>query len=590
MSKIIKKKFINSLPVLLILSLLGMSAAGLIFNFNIEINKIGDKIGLSFEVPEVEANADVATTTVTVKNAAPYFTSDPQENPASASTTPTNVGDSLNFIATADDQEENNYYLIVCDQDGVTPGALGVAPTCTNKTFCVSGATAPTAQASCYYNVESSIVAETQNWVAYVCDDHSAAGEAACTANSNDGAFHGEAGSPFYVNHAAIFSLVTTTVNNQLPGDDLTFLASTTDTDVLGGADVLSLYVCDTNVWATSTGCGGNELCTGTSTSPDVSCSYTVPIPTADGIANTYYAFVKDWHNMPASGNSKSSTWTAANATPSVSSVLLNNGNPITLNIKGNTTTVYASSTAVTDNNGCADISSSTGTIYWSSATGGANCAADDNDCYPIPVACAISGCTGGVDIDVNVQCTTDLEYYAIPTNGDGTDNNPNWATDWLASIRAFDEAVSYASTSPGVDVVATAAIEVNEVEIAYGSLIAGQNTGTDNATTTIVNAGNSPLDTELIGDDMMRNGTGPEFIPASRQEFDLANFSWGGGTPIASSSNTTVDITAPRPTSATDVEDDIYWGIGVPIIFSGDYSGLNTFSALLDSTAGGEW
>ena len=584
MAKIIKKKFKDSLPFFLILSLLSMSVIGLVFNFDIGVKKIGDKFGLSIELPEVEANDDKATTTVTVLNAAPTFTVDPAESPASASTSPVNIGDSLSFTATGDDQEGNNYYLLICDQDGASPGAAGAAPSCTNTQFCVSGATAPTVEASCSY-VMGNFSAETQEWVAYVCDNHTT--EAACISTSNSGS--GDSGTPFHINHAPLFSLVTTTVNNQVPGDDFTFLASTTDQDVIGGADVLTLAVCDTDSWATSTGCAGTELCTATSTSPDVSCSWTSTVP-LDDIAYNYYAFVKDDNEFASAGNSQTSTYTIANATPSVSSVLLNNGAPITLNIKGAANiTIYASSTSVTDDNGCGDISSATGTIYWSDATGAANCSQDDNDCYPIPVACTVSGCTGGVDVDVDVECSADLAFYAIPTVAG--DSNPNGTTDWVASIRAFDEAASYASSSSGVDLNVSTAIEVNEVEIAYGSLIANTDSGTDNATTTIVNAGNSPLDTDLIGEDMLRDGEGPEYIPALNQEFDLANFDYGvGSTPIASSSQTLVDTVLVRPTSVTDVEDDIYWGIAVPVILSGDYSGLNTFTARLDIDVAGEW
>lgn len=567
-----------------------MSVIGLVFNFDIGVNKTGDRIGISVDIPEVEAQTDdTATTTVTVQNAPPTFTGVAAESPASASTSPVNVGSDVTFIGTGDDAESNDYYLLVCDIDGATPGAGGSAPSCTGggaKQFCVSAVASSTVQASCSYTVEASIVAETQAWVAYVCDNHS--DEAACSVSSNSGT--GDPGTPFHINHAPLFSEVTTTVDNQVPGDDFTFLASTTDSDIVGGVDVLSIYVCSTDSW-TVAGCDATTLCTATSTSPDASCSWTSTVP-LDDVSYNYWAFVKDEGDLPSTGNSQTSNYTIANATPSVSSVLLNDGNPITLNLKGaSNIAVYASSTSVTDDNGCGDISSATGTIYWSDATGGADCSQDDNDCYPIPVACTVTGCTGGVDVDVDVQCSADLAYFALPTSGTGLDANPNWDTDWLASIRAFDEAASYASSSSGVDLNATLGIEVNEAEIAYGSLVANTDSGTDNATTTIVNAGNTPLDTQLIGEDMLRDGIGPESIPALNQQFDLANFDYGvGSTPIASSSQILVDTAVPRPTSVTDVEDDIYWGIAVPIILSGDYTGLNTFTAVLDDNVAGEW
>ncbi|MCK5537800.1 MAG: hypothetical protein KAI79_13315, partial [Bacteroidales bacterium] len=113
MAKIIKKKLINSLPIFLILSLLSMSVIGLVFNFDIEVRKIGNKVGLSVELPEVEAQiTDTATTSVRIKNSAPTFTTSPAESPVSASTTPINVGGSITFTGTASDNEGNDFYLI----------------------------------------------------------------------------------------------------------------------------------------------------------------------------------------------------------------------------------------------------------------------------------------------------------------------------------------------------------------------------------------------------------------------------------------------------------------------------------------------
>ena len=110
------------------------------------------------------------------------------------------------------------------------------------------------------------------------------------------------------------------------------------------------------------------------------------------------------------------------------------------------------------------------------------------------------------------------------------------------------------------VELTVSTAIEVNELDVAYGALVGGTDTGTDNATTTIVNAGNSPLDTNVIGDDLLLNSTGPEYIAASWQEYDLLNFIYGAGTVISSSTDTLIDTEIRRPTSITEVEDSVYW------------------------------
>ena len=78
-------------------------------------------------------------------------------------------------------------------------------------------------------------------------------------------------------------------------------------------------------------------------------------------------------------------------------------------------------------------------------------------------------------------------------------------------------------------------------------------------------------------------------FIGADQQEFDLSNFDYGFGTySIASTApDQLVDVAIARPTSSTDVDDDIYWGIGIPSGKpSGDYYGENTFTVIQDNTA----
>jgi len=535
---------------------------------------------------------DTATTTVTVRNAAPSMVGDAKEAPASYSSNPVNVGGTLFFEANAHDPEGDEYYLLVCDQDGAT-AVEGGAPSCDNTQFCVSTSTASDATSTCVYSnvANPPLSAETQAWVAYVCDGNGL--DAACESTSNSGS--GNSGSPFHVNHAPVFSAVSTTLNSQVPGDFVTIEASVIDNDVDGSADELIIYVCDSNSWATSTGCAGAEYCTGTSTTDDVSCSYTIPVPTPDQ-SYVYYAFVMDWHDMPASGNSQTSNFIVANAAPTVSSVDLNEGNDIILNIKdASNVLVGATSTAVVDSNGCLDLDYATSTIYLSSVTGEYDCDADDNDCYPIGQAsCAISGCSGAGDANAIVTCTTTLAYYAIPTDdASAGQNNPYALDNWVASIRVFDDnsLSGVGTSSSGVaspDVVVSTAIEVSEPEIVYGSLIAGTNTGATNGTTTIVNAGNAPLDTDVEGVDMDRDGGGGT-IDEHYQEFDLSSFVYGAGTyTLSSTTPEQVNTIIPRPTG-TNSTDDIYWGIGVPVIISGDYAGLNTFSARLDDEAG-EW
>lgn len=589
MAKKIKKHIIRSMPLFLILSLLFSSTVvGLTFNFN--FNKLVNKnLEEGILSPEVHA-VDMASTTVTVQNAAPTFTGFPAESPASTSTSPVNVGYNLTFVATANDIETNDFYLLVCATDSASPGAGGAAPSCGGTQFCVSGATASDDQASCTYAVVDP-AAETDDWYAFVCDNHGT--EADCSLSSQGASPNiGDNSSPFYVNHASTFTAVATTDDNKDPGDTYTITATVTDNDVTGGADVLSLYVCSTDSWATSTGCAGIEYCTATSTSPDISCdTFATTTVARDGSYN-YYAFVKDWHEMPATGNSRTSTYTVNNVAPIVTGVELNSTNDIYLNFKGEAEYVASTtSVSISDYNGCEDLSYATSSIYWSSATNLENCAPDDDDCYQIAsVNCVLdsSTCTGYSDPTVTYTCTTSIAYHAIPT--DATGGNPNSATYWLGGISVFDDDGARGvgtSTADVVDVITLNSLLITETEIPYGSVKGGQNTGTYNATTTVENAGNCPIDSDVEGTNMDRNGGGGT-IGDWQQEFDLANFTYGAGTyHLSSTTAELVDVVAVKPTTATpDVSDQVYWGIGIPGgTLSGDYAGMNTFSAVVDAS-----
>lgn len=580
------------MPLFMILSLLTSSTViGFTFNFN--FNNLVSKDSQESVLSQVAYAADMASTTVTVRNAAPTFTIQPAENPVSTSSSPVNVGYNIDFVATANDIEDNNYYLIVCATDSVSPGEDGAAPSCGGDEFCVSGAVASDGEASCTYAVVDS-GSETDDWYAFVCDDHST--EADCSGSSQGAApGTGDSSSPFYINHAPVFSLVLTTDDDKDPGQTYTITASVLDGDVADEPDELHLYVCNSNSWATSTGCADLEYCHATSTSADVSCdTFATTTPAKDGTYG-YYAFVKDWHEMPATGNSQVSTYSVNNVAPTVGSVILNSGDNIILNFKDEDEYIASTtSVSISDNNGCSDISSggayATSSIYWSSATSSENCVADDDDCYQIGSASCVldvSSCTGYDDPTVTYTCTTTLAFHAIPT--DDSTNNPNSGTNWLAGISIFDDdgARGVGTTSLGVEIETLTSLEITETEIPYGTIKGGQDSGAYNATTTVVNAGNSPLDSEIEGTDMNRSGGGG-VIRESNQEFGLSNFVYGFGTyTLSSTTPDVVDITAPKPqTSQIDVSDQIFWGIGIPGgTLSGDYSGMNTFTAALDES-----
>lgn len=587
MSHKIKKQIRRTMPLFMIFSLIiSTTVAGAVFNLDFKIIKtVNEKLNLEISLPE--ASADTASTTVTVRNAPPEFSVAVAEMPTSSSTSPVNEEEAAYWQTTATDLEGNNYYLIICASDGAT-ATDGGAPTCNagvGDTFCVSGATASGDSTICTDPSLADPGAETDEWFAFVCDDH--ATQSDCSASSQGA---GDSGSPIYINHEPTFSAIATTDDNKDPGALFTVTASTQDTDTEGGSDEVYINVCSTNDWATSTGCGAATWCTGTSTVDDVSCTFASSTPAADG-TYSYYAFVMDWHGKAAPVNGRTTNYTINNVAPSVSNVVINGGDPINVEMK-TTAAAWASSTAdLYDANGCSDIVNATSSIFLATVAGGLNCSADDNNCYQLVTSeCSYipGSCTNAADTTSSYICSTTIEHYASPS--DASDSNPNLATDWRAGMTAIDDngLKGSATAISGVELISLEALGIDETEIAYGTVKGGQNTGNYNATTTVVNYGNVPIDTEISGSDMDKSDLS-DVIHENNQEFDLANFVYGAGAnTLSSTTPTLVDTVIGKPTSAADVSDEIYWGLAVPGgTSSGDYAGTNTFVATIDGT---EW
>jgi hypothetical protein len=515
-------------------------------------------------------------------NSAPYFTVYPSDN-GSASTSPTNYGNVVTFTATADDAESDDYYLAICKTNSITAGNDG-PPTCDGGEWCIADLASSTVEASCEYTTAES--SEELAWYAFVCDKHAGFSIAKCSPASQGSSTPANE-SPFVINHPPEFTSASTTDNNKDPGGTFTVTAFVTDDDTSGGADTLSLYVCTANSAAAGVGCtgaGNVTLCSqiGT-TSPNASCSFSTSTPAAAG-TYTYYAFVFDSHNLAASPNPQTSDYTVNNTPPTLGTLVLNNGNDIVLNIKGAGDTAVSTVNAnISDLNGCSSLVSANATIYLSSLD--YNCTANDNNCYQITTAnCVMSDCNGSSDTTATFTCTANLKYFVIPT--DNSTNNPNEPYNWLSYIRIYDGENYSATTSDGVELITGSALAVVEDLIDFGSGMAvGENTGTDNATTTIVNYGNSPINADVSGTDM--TGVPSGTITVDNIKWSLANFDYTTAGTSLSSTGQIVDLDLSRATTtASDITDQMYWGIGIPYgTDSSVYTGQNSFSVLLDST-----
>ena len=507
------------------------------------------------------------TITATWSNIAPAFSIAPAEATASYSTSPTSIGSSITFQATATDAI-NSYYLIICSTNSVTPGASGAAPTCGATTYCTSSATTSGSQASCSYTTLSGD-AWSNAWYAFVCDNNSA--DPKCS-SANQGS--GDTGSPFYVNHSPTFTDINITDSSQNPTESIQWNATASDPD----GNTVKLLVCKTNAISSGT-CTGGNWCTSSLSASNPSCSYTIPTPTADGLYDAW-VFVVDQFNLEASGTKQGSEsdFTVNNVAPVVSSVTLNNGNSILLN--ENTTTQIQLSATVTDVNGCgSEITSVLGYVYRSGITyTGCDTLAEANQnyCYPEVNCTENSGtCTGSTDSSADYTCNIALNYYADPTDVDTEYPLQNW----LASVKATDNnsAVQRSELSTGVELNSLPACNVTP-NIAYGSLNIEMIISPLSIISTISSTGNVGINHNISGSNMCTNYPACTWgtpIGVTRQRYSLSSSTtYNSGTTLTTTP-TFVATKLPKQRTTTKETVDIWWGISIPTgIIAGDYNG----------------
>ena len=296
----------------------------------------------------IAVEADNATTSVEVGNTVPTFTSgyEPHEDPASATSTPTNVGDNVTFKAKATDANGDDWKLLICSSNSVT----GV--NCTATTFCSSTPVTSGSEASCSRAAQDGD-AETVEWYGFACDS------AGCSAESHK---TDDSGPPFHVNHRPAFSVFSDDSPKD-PNVTVTWSATASDPDS-GGSDYVALYVCKTNGFSTSSGCTGGEWCHATSTS-NPTCNTTTPRPDGDYDS---YGFVMDNHNFASAGTAQgtNSTMTVNNKAPSLTAGNIylkdtdGSGNLALIN-ENTETNGFIVTFIVNDDNSCQNISSGAG-------------------------------------------------------------------------------------------------------------------------------------------------------------------------------------------------------------------------------------
>jgi Domain of unknown function (DUF2341) len=261
---------------------------------------------------------------------------------------------------------------------------------------------------------------------------------------------------------------------------------------------------------------------------------------------------------------------------PSFSAVTLNDG--LDISLTPGTTTLVIASTSITDLNGYLDIEHATATIYRSGA--GAACTPNSNDCYVLSTdagSCSLSGCDGN---SCSLICSAAVAFHADPTDAETLYEGQ----EWLAYVEVEDASAGYDfASAPGVELLTLRAMQVDSL-INYGALEANTNTGSSNASTTITNLGNIPINVDVEATDLSDGGV--SVIPAEQQKVATSTFTYSACVTcyqLSSSTPVTLGLNLSKPTTVTPpVETDVYWGIAVPLnINSAPHTGVNIFTAI---------
>ena len=612
-------------------TLIGLVSFAVIFIFN-----LGET-----HIKQVDAQSN-ATTSVTVLNTPPQWTATTTEVTESSTSTPTNVGDGVSWTAVGTDSNGEDYYLLICSTGNAATATSDGAPTCNGGVqWAVSAST--TSGVAAVVSTTTTAVApftigdgESFPWFAFICDGNS--GTPRCNSAYTQGTNPANS-SPFEVNHRPLFSIFADNSPAD-PGQTVTFTSTASDADSSGSNDTVQLIVCAGSGFNTGTDtCTGDTLATSTFAAADPSAAYTIVVPTQD---QDYSAvgYVIDNHGFESSdvAQDTDSTLSVNNVAPTVTdttiSLVQSGTTDIVLTTESGETTGFTLSFTTVDDNSCDatpapvgdevigfDLSiyrSGAGVLTSSSTTCPVTGPYDENRCYPssataatwnLNCTAATTTCSGSSDPDMEWDCTFPMWYVADPTDGNPATTQYS-SNDWRAQVRAIDDGQDadlvsvtgpLSESSTGVDVTSLLGFALDTLSIPYGSLEPGDRTDLLVATTTISATGNVGLDKDVQGTSMCESYTGAtpcapsltSTIPANMQVFATSTVSYGTasstGDILSSTTPQEIEINVPKSIATSSAASaDAFWGIAVPgsITYSGDYTGENTFTALVGEPA----
>jgi hypothetical protein len=575
-------------------------------------------LGLLVDIPHANkvAQADTATTSVTVLNTPPQWVMMALEVPESSTSSPTNSGTAVNWQAVADDSSGDDYYLIVCKTSAAPTANNLAAPECaggsTNR-WVRTGRIVTNATATASYTTQESDP-ETNNWYAFVCD-HNA--NSYCNLTYSQGT--GTGTSPFKVNHRPTFSAysVTSAIN---PGGVVGWSATSSDPDVLAG-DTVQLFVCKGQTF-TGSDCGASGTwCSSGASSTDPFCLFFASSTYPDAYYSAYGYIRDNYGHLPSGGQQGTNQrMTVNNVTPSIAAASVSlldtdDTGPLILTVPGTTTPNFEVRFTVTDQNSCRTASStdeiveSFTNVYRSGITStGCDTSGEynANNCYPgsinygtwnLNCTASSTSCLGTSDADLIIQCTFPLWFYTESTDGTGVSTDPIYfAQNWLASAEAADNngaSSTLVESSAGSELVSFLAYDVATTSISYGGLQPGQSVDPVSKITDLQSVGNVGLDQTLYGTDMCPTyptctGNATSTIFVNNQKYASSTLAYASASTLLTNPGAEFEINVRKSTTSVPEFKNTYWGITVPgtITLSGDYIGQNTLIGITGESA----
>ncbi|MCX6764528.1 MAG: hypothetical protein NTU58_02360 [Candidatus Nealsonbacteria bacterium] len=261
---------------------------------------------------------------------------------------------------------------------------------------------------------------------------------------------------------------------------------------------------------------------------------------------------------------------TVGNSAPTIGTVILNTSTAITIN--ENTYVTVSGTTTFTDNNGYADVTSATSTLFLNNTTTCGSGSTNPNWCYYIS-SCATSSCAG---LSCTLTCSANVWFVAEPSTASSSYSTKAWQMD--ITIQDSGGNATTGSSSQELNVASYMSVGTSTE---YGTVNPGATSS--NITTDATNTGNYHINAELSGVNMQTGGATAS-IAVGQQKYSTGTIGdWSADGTALTIGATIFDLVLPKPTVTTSNSTDIiYWVINISTsTLPGVYNGTNTFNPI---------